>query len=72
MVCPRCDGQGWIDKIVVVGFAHPLFVCDECDAMWSSREAVGVAPWADFETEMKSAGIEQARKVATVLERNVT
>jgi hypothetical protein len=57
--------------LVVQGIAKPVFVCDECDAMWVSRRAIAKSSWVDFETTMMAAGVTNPWSVATIIERNV-
>lgn len=58
LTCPRCDGQGAIQKLVVRQSGVALFACDECDATWFTRDAIGIVPWVDLSTYMESIGLQ--------------
>ncbi len=36
--CPFCDGQGLIDKADVKGKGIRIYICEECDTMWKTKE----------------------------------
>ena len=60
MACPRCDGQGVILRIRVPELNIELYLCDECDATWLTKEAIGVEKFVDFQTYMNTFGIKSA------------
>ncbi len=55
MLCPRCDGQGKINKATLHDGVE-LFICDECDASWKTREDIGQTKWFDLVTYLESCG----------------
>jgi hypothetical protein len=57
LICPRCDGQGSVLKAQIKKTREMIFICDECDAMWLSLEAVGSQPWVDFGTYMEEKAL---------------
>lgn len=60
VVCPRCEGQGDVIEACVKATGAMVFVCDECEATWFERAAVGSEPWVDFGGFMKSIGLDAA------------
>lgn len=57
-ICPRCNQGPDIYKISVEGIAIPLFVCQECDAVWLVQEEIGKVMPEDFETFLKKRGVD--------------
>lgn len=43
-LCPRCDGQGSVTRMIVAEWPDPFWVCDECEAVWLGDE---IAPTPD-------------------------
>lgn len=41
--CKRC-GQGWVHRAFVRKTGLPVFVCDECEALWVNEEDVELGP----------------------------
>jgi len=58
MECPRCEGQGLINKAKVKGLEIEIYVCDECEATWLKGETLSVKGFQDFGTFMKSLGLK--------------
>jgi hypothetical protein len=56
IVCPRCD-QGSVDQYRVLSTQNEIWVCDECEAVWWSREDVEVSPFADLSVVLESMGV---------------
>jgi len=56
MLCPRCE-QDDIAEAKIRKMGSVLFVCQECEATWFSREEIGVVPFVDFGTHMESIGL---------------
>lgn len=54
LVCPRCDGQGSIVKAEIKYINKLIFICDECEAIWFSRDAIFLQAWEDFGTYMEN------------------
>jgi transcription elongation factor Elf1 len=57
VACPRCDGQGSIQEVRIKQDGRILLSCDECEATWLSREAIGAEPWVDLSDYMESVGL---------------
>jgi uncharacterized Zn ribbon protein len=36
--CPFCDGQGVINKATIVLTNQTIYICDECDTMWTAED----------------------------------
>ena len=47
--CPRCD-QGWVRHLRAASDHLDVYVCDECDAAWETRDAVANRGYSDFST----------------------
>jgi transcription elongation factor Elf1 len=60
IICPRCDGQGCITIVVVKRDKRTIFACEECEASWLKREAIGVEQWIDLEEYVKSIGLSNS------------
>lgn len=56
IACPRCD-QGSVDQYRVLSTQSVIWVCDECEALWWSREDVGVSSFADLSVVLESMGV---------------
>lgn len=54
--CPRCE-QDYIAHVRIKATGTELFLCPECDATWFGVEAIGVEPYFDYETYVKSLGL---------------
>ncbi len=57
IICPRC-GQGEVLNFIVKQNKVSLWLCDECDATWFSKDNITTGPFEDFSTVMKGYGIE--------------
>lgn len=57
MICPRCDGQGSVMEVRIKRTNETIFACDECEASWNARGAIGAEEWEDFGTRLKSMGL---------------
>ena len=55
-VCPRCNGNGTIYKVIVVDLHLELYVCDECEASWKDRNLISVESFEDFSTFLEKNG----------------
>jgi uncharacterized Zn finger protein len=58
MRCPRCDGQGIVRHAIVKATSQPIFICDECDAVWFSVDDVATSRAIDFRTYVSQFGLE--------------
>lgn len=36
--CPFCEGQGVIHEAKVINHDFNIYICDECDTMWKTRD----------------------------------
>lgn len=50
VVCPRCDGNGFVYKARLAEVDLILYVCDECEATWVKSEQIGIDPFKDLST----------------------
>ena len=67
-LCPRCDGQGNVLAAVVNATGQPIFVCDECEAMWLATDDVGRAGRVDFGSYMQGQGLAPLWSEITLLD----
>lgn len=56
--CPRCQQGRDLHAVRVKGIDETIFVCHECDATWTSVEAIGTLPVVDFETYLRKKNID--------------
>lgn len=56
MICPRCK-QGDVIEARVRSTDALLFVCEECEATWFNRDAIGQGAFVDFGTYMEGVGL---------------
>jgi hypothetical protein len=56
-VCPRCDGQGLVNRFEIRATGEAIYLCDECDALWQTEAQIGVVQWQDFQTFMQAKGL---------------
>jgi protein-arginine kinase activator protein McsA len=56
MLCPRCQ-QGDIAIAEVKKTGKTIYICEECEATWFSKEDIGVSPFEDFGTYMEKLGL---------------
>ncbi|MBB5034678.1 zf-TFIIB domain-containing protein [Prosthecobacter vanneervenii] len=68
MQCPRCRQGHDLHAIRVDGIKTTLFVCHECDATWTSIEAIGALPPEDFESYLGQKGIDPIRAYSEVID----
>lgn len=54
--CPRCDGQGYIYKGKVKKEII-LYICDECDACWESKEKISYDSFNDLFSYLEEKGM---------------
>ena len=57
MMCPRCK-QGDVVEARVRSTDAILFVCDECEATWFTKDAIGHVAFIDFGTYMRGLGLK--------------
>ncbi|HEX5869385.1 MAG TPA: hypothetical protein VFY65_03155, partial [Longimicrobium sp.] len=55
MICPVCE-QGTVREVRLIALDQTGFLCDECDAFWLERSAVGARGYADYGTWMEARG----------------
>jgi len=58
VVCPRCDGNGFIYKARIVELSMSVYICDECDALWQEEKKITVKDFVDSSTFLKNQGIK--------------
>jgi len=62
IVCPRCDGNGLIEKIRIKSFGITLYVCDECEATWFHPSTISFYTFIPIESFLEARGIEWSDK----------
>lgn len=55
MLCPRCE-QGDVLHVRLVALDQTAYLCDECEALWFDKAAIGPGGFIDFGTYMASRG----------------
>jgi len=55
MLCPRCE-QGDVISASVRKTSIILFICQECEATWFSKNDIGQSTFVDFGTYMEEQG----------------
>lgn len=53
--CQRCD-QGYVQAMRVRSTQIPLWICEECEATWTSRAEVNTHQFEDYGTLMARIG----------------
>lgn len=57
MICPRCDGQGYIYKSFLPDIGMVIIACDECDACWEEGEEISMKKFDDLTTFLERKGL---------------
>lgn len=57
MLCPRCE-QGNVVAARIKATGERIFVCQECEATWLSREEISSKRSLDFGTYMEEVGLK--------------
>jgi hypothetical protein len=65
-ICPRCDRQGCVQKVVVGEKNISVYLCDECDATWERAADIG-GTGENFEQLMERHGINEPWKTTTFI-----
>lgn len=66
MWCPRCN-QGEVVKAIINKTNEIIWLCEECEATWFAEADVGVKPFVDFGSHMKSMGLDPIWHEITIL-----
>ena len=57
VVCPRCNGNGFLYKTIIEPIHESIIMCDECEAMWPSNiKSINNANFRDFSTYIQDLG----------------
>lgn len=57
VICPRCDGQGEVEKAKVTNLRVELNICDECDACWEKDEEITLGNFKYLNIYLEQRGI---------------
>ncbi len=57
VLCPFCEGQGEVYRVVVQKTDEQIYLCDECDTVWLT-EKIGEDNATNFEDFMTNRGLE--------------
>ncbi|WP_428307756.1 hypothetical protein [Lacipirellula sp.] len=69
MKCPRCDGQGVIRPARINANGLAIWLCDECDAVWSSpSEISSKGNFVDFSHFVARFGLKGLWSEITILD----
>jgi ribosomal protein L37AE/L43A len=55
--CPRCQ-QGAIKPMRIKATLEPIWICEECEASWSSQEKISANTFQDYGAIMESKGLK--------------
>ena len=55
--CPRCQ-QGAIEIMRIKATLELIWICEECEASWSSQEKISANTFHDYGTIMESRGLK--------------
>lgn len=66
VVCPRCDGNGFVYRGRIAELGKIVYICDECDALWQEERAIGEKDHVDFSTFLSNHGIKTNLNVVDV------
>lgn len=57
MLCPRCE-QGDLVEARIKKTGQMLFICQECEATWFTKEGILTSPFIDFGVYMIKIGLQ--------------
>ena len=57
LFCPFCDGQGLIDKARIKDTGTKIYICEECDTMWTEKD-IREDNCINFEEYMNKLGLK--------------
>ncbi len=57
VLCPFCEGQGEIYRVVVQKTDETIYLCGECDSLWLTEE-IGEDNASNFEDYMTERGLK--------------
>ncbi len=57
VLCPFCEGQGEVYRVVVKQTSETIYLCGECDSVWLT-ENIGEDNATNFEDYMSEQGFE--------------
>ena len=66
-ICPRCEQGPCLNKSKIKGIDGVLFICSECDALWTNESAISKKPEHDFSTYLRSFGIDPITAMEEIL-----
>lgn len=66
VVCPRCDGNGFIYRARIIDLNKFVYVCDECDALWQEEKEIGLKDFIDYSTFLMNHGIRTKANIVEV------
>jgi transposase-like protein len=59
VVCPRCDGNGLVCKLIIMPLNEPAYVCDECEATWFDKN-ISIKNFVNLTTYVDGRGYDFA------------
>lgn len=70
-MCPYCD-QGRIKEAIVKKTKELIYICEECDTVWASNEAVSDSTGIAFDLYAKGRGFAALWSELEILRDNTT
>ena len=61
LICPRCDGNGWIQRVKIVDLGIEINICDECEASWNEGEAITLANFKYLNQHLEKLEAENSK-----------
>ena len=62
-ICPRCHGNGLIERVKLTNPEVEFNVCDECEACWGKNEAITMENFKFLDRYLKQLGATEDSKL---------
>ncbi|MGB8367101.1 MAG: hypothetical protein WCD44_01970 [Candidatus Babeliales bacterium] len=71
IVCPRCDGNGFLYQTIIEPVHESIIMCDECEAVWpSNSKFINKTNFRDFSTYIQGLGYTYEEVELTAINYN--
>jgi len=68
--CPGCYGQGDVVAARLNATGEIIYLCDECDTLWRSKDDIGRGPCFNFANYVSQFGLKGLWTEITLLEEH--